>query len=106
MRTFEFALGVVSFPLGFGVARAAGYLAFAALALDLDAPDADWAGALAMLVTAGMAFAPVGILAAGAAIVFKRATSIAAVIIFGMTFVSGAVFPISVLPTGCSRSGS
>ena len=31
-----------------------------------------------MLVTAGMAFAPIGILAAGATIVFKRATSIAA----------------------------
>ena len=53
LRTFEFALGVVSFPLGFAVVRAAGYLVFAALALDLDAPDADWAGALVMLCHGG-----------------------------------------------------
>jgi ABC-2 type transport system permease protein len=98
LRTLEFALGVVSFPLGFAVVRAAGYLVFAALALDLDVPDADWAGALVMLAAAGVAFAPIGILAAGAAIVFKRATSIAGAIVFAMTFVSGALFPISVLP--------
>jgi ABC-type polysaccharide/polyol phosphate export permease len=98
LRTVEFALGVITFPLGFAVIRAAGYLVFAALALNLDAPDADWAGALVMMITAGMAFAPIGIVAAGAAIVFKRATSFAAAIVFGMTFVSGAVFPTSVLP--------
>ena len=98
LRTFELALGVISFPLGFAVVRAAGYLVVAALALDLDAPDADWVGVLVMLATAGMAFAAIGIVAAGAAIVFKRAMSIAGVIVFGMTFISGALFPISVLP--------
>ena len=98
LRAVDLALGVISFPLGFAVVRAAGYLAIAALALDLDAPDADWAGVLVMLVTAGMAFAPIGILAAAAAIVFKRAMSIAGAIVFAMTFVSGALFPVSVLP--------
>jgi ABC-2 type transport system permease protein len=98
LRASELALGVVSFPLGFAVVRAAGYLVFAALALNLDAPGADWLGAFTMLVVAGAAFAPIGILATGAAIVFKRATSFAAAIVYGMTFVSGAVFPTSVLP--------
>jgi ABC-2 type transport system permease protein len=98
MRTHEFGLGVITFPLGFAIVRAVGYLVLAALGLDLDARDADWVGALVMLVAAGTAFAPIGILAAGAAIVFKRATSLAAAIVFGMTFVSGAVFPTSVLP--------
>ena len=98
LRAVDLALGVISFPLGFSVIRAAAYLAIAALALDLDAPDADWAGVIVMLVTAGMAFAPIGILAAAAAIVFKRAMSIAGAIIFAMTFVSGALFPVSVLP--------
>jgi ABC-2 type transport system permease protein len=98
LRAIDLALGMVSFPLGFAVVRAAVYLAIAALALDLDAPDADWAGVLAMLITAGMAFAPIGMLAAAAAIVFKRAMSIAGAIIFAMTFISGALFPVSVLP--------
>ncbi len=98
LRTVELALGVISFPLGFAVVRAAGYLVIAAIALDLDAPEADWLGVLVMLVTAGLAFAPIGILAAAATIVFKRAMSIASVIVFGMTFVSGALFPVDVLP--------
>ena len=98
LRTYEFGLGVVTFPLSFAIVRAAGYLVFAMLALDLDAPEADWAGVLVMLATAGMAFAPIGILAASAAIVFKRATSLAGAIVFGLTFISGAIFPTSVLP--------
>jgi ABC-2 type transport system permease protein len=98
LRTFELALGVISFPLAFGVVRATGYLVLAAVALDLNAPDADWAGSLVMFVTAALAFAPIGILSIGATIVFKRATSITAVIVYAMTFVSGAVFPTSVLP--------
>ena len=106
LRAIDLALGVISFPLGFAVVRAAVYLAIAALALDLDAPDADWAGVLVMLVTAGMAFAPIGILAAAAAIVFKRAMSIAGAIIFAMTFVSGALFPMSVLPEWLQSIGA
>ena len=105
LRAVDLALGVISFPLGFAVVRAAAYLAIAALALDLDAPDADWAGVLVMLVTAGMAFAPIGILAAAATIVFKRAMSIAGAIIFAMTFVSGALFPVSVLPEWLQKIG-
>ena len=58
-----------------------------------------------MLVTAAMAFAPIGILSIGATIVFKRATSIAAVIVSAMTFVSGAVFPASELPDGLQSIG-
>jgi len=98
LRAYELGLGVVTFPLSFAVVRAAGYLILAAVALDLDAPEADWAGVLVMLAAAGTAFTPIGILAAGAAIVFKRATSLAGAIVFGMTFVSGSVFPTSVLP--------
>ena len=105
LRTFEFALGVISFPLTFAVVRATGYLVFAAVALDLDAPDADWAGSLVMFVAAALAFAPIGILAIGATIVFKRATSIAAVVVFALTFVSGAVFPVSELPDGLQSIG-
>jgi ABC-2 type transport system permease protein len=98
LRTVELALGLTSFPLVFAVVRAAGYLLLAALALDLDAPDADWTGVIVLLVTAGLAFAPIGILTAAATLVFKRGTAVAAAIVFAMTFVSGAFFPVEVLP--------
>lgn len=98
LRVSELALGVTTFPLGFGVVRAAGYLAFAALFLELDASAADWGGVVVILVVSAVAFAPIGILAAGAAIVYKRASSVAGALVYTMTFVSGAVFPISVLP--------
>lgn len=98
IRVVELALGLTSFPLVFAVLRAAGYLAIAELALDLGAADADWTGVIVMLVTAGVAFAPIGILAAAATIAFKRASSVASTIVFGMTLVSGALFPIEVMP--------
>ena len=98
LRSPELAVGITTFPLAFAVGRAVTYLVVAVLALGLDAPEADWVGVVAMLLAAGFAFAPIGVLAAGAAIAFKRATSVAGVIVFAMTFVSGALFPVSVLP--------
>jgi ABC-2 type transport system permease protein len=98
VRAVELALGLTSFPLVYAVIRSAAYLVIAALTLDLGASDADWPGVVVMLVSAGLAFAPIGVLAAAATVAFKRAGSIASVIVFGMTFVSGALFPIGVLP--------
>ena len=105
IRVVDVAVGLTTFPLVFSVVRAAGYLVFAAAALDLGASDADWAGVVAMLVTAGAAFAPIGVLAAAATIAFKRATSVASTIVFGMTLVSGALFPIDVLPAWLQTIG-
>lgn len=98
IRSVELAVGLTAFPLVFAVVRAVFYLALAALALDLGTADADWPGVIAMLVAAGLAFAPIGVLAAALTIAFKRAASIANVIVFGMTFISGALFPIEVMP--------
>jgi ABC-2 type transport system permease protein len=98
LRSGELAVGLTSFPMAFALLRAAGYLAIAEVALDLGASNADWPGVIVMLLAAGLAFAPIGILAAAATIVFKRGTSIAGAVVFAMTFVSGALFPIDVLP--------
>ena len=38
-------------------------------------------------------------LAAAATVVFKRGGSVVTVAVFGMTFISGALFPISLLPS-------
>jgi ABC-2 type transport system permease protein len=105
LRTVELTFGVVLFPIGFAVVRAAGYLVIAAVALDLKATNADWVGVIVMLVVAATAFAPIGILAVAATIVFKRATSTAAVIVFAMTFVSGALFPVDELPDWAQSIG-
>jgi ABC-2 type transport system permease protein len=98
VRSSELAAGLTSFPLGFAVVRATVYLAIAAAALDLDAANADWVGAVVLLVVAGLAFAPIGILTAAATIIFKRGASISGAIVFAMVFVSGALFPTEVLP--------
>jgi ABC-2 type transport system permease protein len=98
VRVVDLAIGLTSFPLAFAVSRAAVYLVVAELALNLGAADADWPGVIAMLITAGVAFASIGILAAAATIAFKRATSVASTVVFGMTLVSGALFPIAVMP--------
>lgn len=98
IRAVELAVGLTLFPLVFSVVRSILYLLIAAIFLDLGASDADWPGVLAMLLTAGLAFAPIGVLAAALTVAFKRAASISNVIVFGMTFISGALFPIEVMP--------
>jgi len=84
--------------LAFALVRAAAYLVIAVVALDLPTDSTDWPGVAAMLLTASLAFAPIGVLGAAATIVFKRGGTIAGLLVFAMTFVSGALFPLSLLP--------
>ena len=58
-----------------------------------------------MLVVSAFAFLPLGILAAAATVVFKRGEAVVDVLIFAMVFVSGALFPISVLPSWAQKIG-
>lgn len=98
VRTWQLSYGTAAFPLLFALTRAAAYLAIAVLALDLSTDSTDWLGVATMLLSASMAFAPIGVLGAAATIVFKRGGAVAGVLVFAMTFVSGALFPISLLP--------
>ena len=98
VRTWQLGYGTASFPLAFALVRAAAYLVIAVIALDLPTDSTDWPGVAAMLLTASMAFAPIGVLGAAATIVFKRGGAIAGLLVFAMTFVSGALFPLSLLP--------
>jgi ABC-2 type transport system permease protein len=60
--------------------------------------DANWAGLVVVLAATAAAMSSIGIATAAAVMVIKRGQSISAVIIFGMGFLGGAVFPVSVLP--------
>jgi ABC-2 type transport system permease protein len=78
--------------------RAALYLVLAAVILDLDFPQADWGGAVAVLAISGIALSSLGILSAALVMVIKRGDVVVGLGVFALGLFSGAVFPISVLP--------
>lgn len=98
VRTSQLALGYASFPLAFAVVRVFVYIGIAVVALGFAADQTDWVGVVVILVLSGVAFLGLGILAAAATIVFKQGEAIVDAAIFAMTFISGALFPLSVLP--------
>lgn len=105
LRSGQLAAGYAAYPIAFAIVRVAVYFVIAGLLLNLDTGTADWAGVVVMLLLSAFAFLSLGILAAAATIVFKRGEAIVEVAIFAMTFVSGAFFPVSVLPEWAERIG-
>lgn len=97
VRGAEIAFGTALFPFAYAVARVSVYLIVAIFGLGLATGQADWLGVAIMLVLAGLAFSALGITAAAIVLVFKKAALVDAAV-FAMTFVSGALFPLSVLP--------
>ena len=98
LTTAQVALGLVGLPFLFAMVRAAFYLAVAAIFLGLNVPDANWVGVALMLAVTGAAMGALGIAAGAFVLVFKRGDLVAGMILFAMGFISGAVFPVSVLP--------
>jgi len=72
LNSFEYCVGLVSFPFLFALARLCIYTNFALTVLGLDLPGADWPGFLLVLLATGAAIAPIGILAGAATLVVKR----------------------------------
>ena len=96
--SIELSVGLVGFPFCFAAVQATFYLAIAAVFLGLDVSNASWGGVVAVLLSASLALAPIGILAGAAVLVFKRGQLIAGAIVYLMTLLGGMLFPISVLP--------
>lgn len=94
----EIALGLAGFPFLFAVIRASFYLAAGVVLLGLGVANADWIGFFVVLLVTGATLASLGIVTAAAVIVVKKGRSLVGFVIFGMGFVSGALFPIAVLP--------
>lgn len=98
VRSSEFALGTASFPFLYASVRVMIYVVLGVVFLGLDAADVNWAGVALIVPLSAFAMLGIGVLAAAATVVFKRGGSVVTVAVFGMTFISGALFPISLLP--------
>jgi ABC-2 type transport system permease protein len=94
----ELALGLAGFPFLFAVFRAFVYLLIAGALLGLDFSRCAWAGLVGAFLVTGLALGAVGVCLAALVFVFKRANSVGAIGVFGMSLVGGALFPTQVLP--------
>ena len=106
LRAGQLAAGYAAYPITFAIARVTFYFLFAALFLSLETASTDWLGVTVMLLASCFAFVGLGILAAATTIVFKRGVAIVDAAVFAMTFVSGAFFPVSVLPSWAQAIGA
>ena len=98
VRSSEFALGTAAFPFLYASVRVMIYLVLGVAFLGLQAGDVNWAGVVVIVPLSAFAMLGFGVLAAAATVVFKRGGSVVTVAVFGMTFISGALFPISLFP--------
>jgi ABC-2 type transport system permease protein len=94
----ELCLGLSGFSFLFALARAFLYLVVAGVWMHLDLERASWIGAVVVLLCVGLALAALGVLAGAAVLVFKRGHVVAGTAVAFMTYLSGAVFPVSALP--------
>lgn len=106
LTTTEVALGLAGFPFLFAIVRAAFYILIAAGLLGLDLSGADWIGFLVVLALSGLALSALGVLFGAVVLVVKRGEVLAGMVTFGMGMLSGAFFPISVLPSWVEPLGA
>ncbi|MBD0329389.1 MAG: ABC transporter permease [Thermoleophilia bacterium] len=106
LATVEVALGLVGLPFLFAMVRAFFYTGIAAIWLGLDVAQASWVGASLALAATGAAMASLGVLAGAIVLMIKRGDLLTGMTLFAMGFVSGAVFPVSVLPAWLQPIGA
>jgi ABC-2 type transport system permease protein len=94
----ELAVGLTGYPFLFALLRAAFYVLAAGALLGLDLGETSWPGFVLMLAVTGTALAAIGMLVGAVVLVVKRTRVVAALVTFGLGFIGGAYFPISVLP--------
>lgn len=94
----EVALGLAGFPFLFAIVRAAFYILVGGALLGLDLSGTDWIGFATVLVVAGVSLSALGVLFGALVLVIKRGEVLAGMVTTGMGLVSGAFFPIAVLP--------
>lgn len=92
------ASAMCGIPFVAAVVRASLYLLMGVLLLGLDFPEADWLGTALVLAISGIALSCLGIASAAMVIVVKRGDVVVALGVFALGIVSGAFFPVSVLP--------
>ena len=102
----ELSFGLAAFQFGFGMIRAAFYLLLSGLFFGVSFSQTDWVGFVTVLIASGAALASIGVLLGALVLVMKRGEVLTGAITFAMGLVSGAFFPIDVLPGWLQAIGS
>jgi ABC-2 type transport system permease protein len=98
VKLAEVAFGLAAFPFLFAMIRAAFYLVIAGIWFHVDLAQTDWLGFVITLLVAGAAFTALGILLGAVTLVVKRGDVLVGMVIYTMGLISGAFFPVAVLP--------
>ena len=102
----ELSFGLAAFQFGFGMIRAAFYLLLSALFFGVSFAQADWVGFTTVLIASGGALASLGVILGALVLVLKRGEVVTGAVTFAMGLVSGAFFPVEVLPRWLQAIGS
>lgn len=94
----QMAAGLCGLPFVISSLRVAIYLIIGALAFGLDLSHTSWPGFFVMLFATAVSMSTIGIGTAALVLVAKRANALSSLVIFAMSLVGGAFFPVSVLP--------
>jgi ABC-type multidrug transport system permease subunit len=98
VRSWQVALGTVTWPFAFAFGRVVVYLLVAATLLDVDLSNASWAGVFLVLLAAGLALLGLGIALGALVVAFKRGNNLLGFVALALGFAGGAFFPLDVLP--------
>jgi ABC-2 type transport system permease protein len=94
----ELSLGLAGYAFASAFLRAAFYIVGPAALLGLSLRDASWSGFVIVLLAATTALVGIGVVVGAVALVLKGTHTLAGIVTLGMGLLSGAFFPISVLP--------
>lgn len=98
LSAIEMAIGMCGIPFVLATFRVALYLIVGGALLGVSFAQADWPGLVIVLTATATAMSSIGIATAAAVMVVKRGQSLSALLIFGLSLLGGAFFPVSVLP--------
>jgi ABC-2 type transport system permease protein len=105
VNAMQLSLGLAVLPIVFATLRVTFYLLVAAVWLHIDVARASWGGLAAIFVATALAMLAIGVTSCAVVLVVKRGDALVGMVIFGMGILSGAVFPVSVLPAWLGAIG-
>jgi ABC-type transport system involved in cytochrome c biogenesis permease component len=106
LNALQTCVGLTAFPFAFALTRATFYLILASFWMELDLAKVSFIGVAVIFVLSATALACVGVLAAAVVLVLKRGEVLTSILVFGMTLISGSIFPVSALPNWLASVGS
>ena len=101
----EVSFGLAGFPFVFAMVRAVFYLVIAAIWFHVDLGKASFSGFVLVLLAAGTAFTALGIILGAVVLIVKRGDVLVGMVIFVMGLISGAFYPVGVLPNWLEAIG-